>query len=157
MTARHWHGYLWTGTGAELKNEALRTPGLPNSAETQAFLRNSMPPVRTGHYLLRRDATSRDLTWTDVDRVIEWMSANYERRPPMSGDVGFPTVNGHTPMAGDVGLEARRRISRDGLINGVDGGWGYYTSPSGGFFTIAAICCPHTHMPEIPCPLAPRT
>ncbi|MFI5934119.1 hypothetical protein [Actinoplanes sp. NPDC051494] len=157
MALGHWHGYLWTGPGKDLKDESLRRPSAPGTPATQEFLRSSLPPMRLGHYLLRRSAASADLTWTDVDEAIDWMAATYKSHPPMEGDVGFPAVNGAPPpLAGDVGLDARRATSRDGLINGVDAYWQYYTNPNGGIVAYAAICCPHTHLPDIPCPLPPR-
>jgi hypothetical protein len=149
--ARHWHGYFWTGTITELKDEALRRPSDPG------FLRSSLPPIQTGHYLLRRGATTQDLTWVDVDKVIEWMAASYQRHPPMIGEAGFPAINGVAPLASDVGLEVRREGARETLINGVDSFWMYYTGRSGGMVATVAICCPHTHFPEIPCPMSPRT
>jgi hypothetical protein len=155
--SRHWHGYLWSGTGAELKEEHLRRPGEPGSPEYQAFLRSSLPPMKTGHYLLRRGAASQDLTWTDAGPAIDWMATSYKRHLPMSGEAGFPAINGVAPMATDVGLDARRTTSLDGLCNGVDGFWLYYTGQSGSMVAICAICCPHTHMPEIACPMPPRT
>jgi hypothetical protein len=156
MAVGHWHGYLWTGTSKDLKDESLRRPGAPGAPESQEFLRSSLPPVRLGQYLLRRNAVSADLTWTDADEAIAWMASTYERHPPMEGDVGFPAGRGISPLARDVGLDARRTTSRDGLINGVDAYWQYYTNANGGVIAYGAVCCPNTHLPEIPCPLPPR-
>src|SRR5687767_344675 len=130
MTLGHWHGYLWTGSSKDLKEESARRPGAPGTSEIQEFLRSSQPPMRLGHYLLRRNAVSADLTWTDVDEAIDWMAATYKRHPPMDGDVGFPAGQATPLLASDVGLDARRATSRDGLINGVDAYWQYYTNPN---------------------------
>jgi len=157
MTVGHWHGYLWIGSSKDLQDESLRWPGPPGTPATQEFLRSSLPPMRLGHHLLRRNAVSADLTWTGVDETIDWMAATYKRHPPMDGDVGFPAVSGAAPLASDVGLDARKVTSRDGLVNGVDAYWQYYINPNGGVVAYAAICCPHTHLPKIPCPLPPRS
>jgi hypothetical protein len=123
MTLGHWHGYLWTGSSKDLKDESLRRPGAPGTPATQEFLRSSLPPMRLGHYLLRRYAVSADLTWTGADKAIDWMAATYKRHPPMDGDVGFPAASGAASLASDVGLDARKVTSRDGLVNGVDAYW----------------------------------
>ncbi|MET8147603.1 hypothetical protein ACIBSW_06720 [Actinoplanes sp. NPDC049668] len=159
MTAaqRHWHGYIWTGPGKDLRNEFLRRPGALGTPDRQEFMRSALPPLHLGHYLLRRTATTQDRTWTDPDEAIGWMASTYLQHPPLTGDGGFPAVAGWVPVASDVGVEARRKTSRDALINGVDASWGYWTSTGGAFVSYSAICCPNTHFPEIPCPLPPRT
>jgi hypothetical protein len=144
--ARHWHGYTWDGTAADLRDESQRRPAGPNEPETQAFLRSSLPPVRTGHYLLRRPDAGR--TWVDPDEVINWLVAQYERRPPQERENGAQAY---------VGLNSWIGTSCDGLVSGVDAWWQYYINNSGGQVVWAAICCPHTHLLDIPCPMPPRT
>ena len=145
MTAAHWHGYSWTGSSAELKDESLRRPTTPGAPETQAFIRSTVPPLRTGHYLMRRPGT--DQTWTDPDNVIAWLVAGYERNPPYERE---NRAQAYLPLDGRIGT------SRDGLVHGVDAWWQYYASGMGQV-VLAAICCPHAHLPEIPCPTPPRT
>lgn len=143
--ARHWHGYTWNGTTADLRDESQRRPTGPGEPETQVFIRSSLPPLRTGHYLLRRPGAGH--TWTDPDDVITWLVAQYHRRPPQERENAAQAY---------VALEARIEHSRDGLVNGVDAWWQYYIS-GGGQVVIAAICCPHTHLPDIACPMPPRS
>ncbi|MFG1602808.1 hypothetical protein [Actinoplanes sp. NPDC049265] len=143
--ARHWHGYSWMGASAELRNESLRRPGPTGAPETDAFIRSTLPPLQTGHYLLRRPEAGR--TWTDPDDAIAWLVANYQRHPPMEHPGGAQAY---------VSLDSRKVISRDGLINGVDAWWQYYTSDQGQV-VFAAVCCRHSHRREIPCPMPPKS
>ena len=32
MALGHWHGYLWTGSSKDLKDESLRRPGVPGGS-----------------------------------------------------------------------------------------------------------------------------
>lgn len=136
---QHWHGYSWTGSSAELKDESQRRPTTPGAPETQAFIRSVVPPLQTGHYLMRCPAAAR--TWTDPDKAISWLVAQYQRHPPYERE--------HNATA-YVSLDRRIETSRVGLVNGVDA-WRQDYTPSMGQVVFAAICCPHTHRTEIPC------
>ena len=140
---RHWHGYIWTGASADLKDESQRRPGPPGAPERQAFIRSSLPPVQTGYWLLRPPAAGR--TWTSPDDAVGWLVGNYERHPPYERVAG---------TAAYVSLDDRKATTRDGLVNGVDAWWQYYTSGMGQV-VFAAICCPHTHLADVTCPKPP--
>lgn len=149
-TTLHWHGYgPWTGSGQELRDgegKGLRNPGRdPGDPATPTFLASTMPPMQLGHYLLRKTATSRPRTWTDIDQAMQWMADLYDKHPPVYlPDEGYS----------DCGLEARLLHSRTGLIHGSDAYWSYYLR---NFNKVAygVICCPHSHLRDIPCPLPP--
>lgn len=142
---RHWHGFgPWTGAGETLRSEAPRRPE-PDAAAMQTFLANDLPAVQTGHYLLRRRAVSADRTWAGVDQAVEWLCQQYARHPPA------PRSDGRQAY---VDLESRVETTRDGLSHGVDALWWYYTAGSSVAVT-AVICCPHTVLKQIPCPLPP--
>lgn len=141
----HWHGYSWMGSSAELKDESLRRPGKPGIPQWQAFIRGTLPPLQTGYYLLRRPGS--DLTWTDPDKAIGWLVERYQQHTPSTREDGG---------AAYVPLDQRVVTSRDGLVNAVDAWWQYYT-PGMGQALFAAICCPHAHLSDLPCPVPPRT
>ncbi|GLY08195.1 hypothetical protein [Actinoplanes sp. NBRC 101535] len=144
-TPLHWHGYgPWTGSADTLRaQEHQRRPGpalTPMDPATGTFLGNSLPPMQTGHWLLRRTQTTADQTWTDVDDVLAWLTKQYAAHPP-------------TPLDSYLDLDARLDHSRAGLLGGADAWWHYYTG--GGIAVYSAICCPHRHLTQIPCPLKP--
>jgi hypothetical protein len=144
---RHWHGFATYIGSADLvkKEEAgIRLAGKdlnPNDPATRMFIASDMPPVHTGHYLLRRQAVSAGRTWLDVEQCLQWLCQQYERHPPSSPTAYLP-------------LEARVEHTRTGLTNGADSMWWYYT-PSFSIAVTSAICCPNTFFPEIACPLPP--
>ncbi|GAA2617163.1 hypothetical protein [Paractinoplanes durhamensis] len=144
MSARHWHGYFWTGASAELKDDSTRRPGAAGSPERQPFVRSTVPPLQTGYYLLRSPEAGH--TWTDPDETIAWLAATYQRHPPHDRDSQAPAY---------VGLDQRKVTSRDGLVNGVDACWQYYTAGMGQV-VLVAICCPHSHLPDLDCPMPPH-
>jgi hypothetical protein len=142
--ARHWHGYLWTGTTEELKKaEPQRRPITPGAV--QDFLRSNWPPLQTGYYLLRRPETGR--TWAEVDDVMAWIVATYQQHPPTTREDG---------MQAWPDFDLRQATTRDALVNGVDGWW-QYSIGAGTEHVIAVIVCPHTHIRAQACPMPPRT
>lgn len=144
-SAPHWHGYgPWTGPHDifAMKNDHQRRPG-PDLHGPQAlsFISSSVPPLQNGHYLLRRAQTKRQLTWVDVDAVLAWLVERYAEYPP------DPKLSYQT-------LEARIEHSRKGLLGGSDGVW-HYSQAGDRVVVYAAICCPHRHHAQTPCPLPP--
>ena len=148
MTDRaHWHGYgPWTGPHAfiDRSNDHQRRPGgSSGDPDTQAFVQNTIPPLETGHYLLRRGQTARERTWSAVDGALHWLADMYQRHPPAS-ELGYLT------------LDARIEHTRSGLEGGVDAVWHYTVSVAGDRVAVfVVICCPHRHHLQTPCPLPP--
>lgn len=135
----HWHGYgPWTGPAAELRGEASRRPGgKPTDMETATFVRGQVPPMQTGHYLLR--PSTPDRTWTDPDQALEWLAK---------------TAANHPPYGSYVPIEDALVHDRNQLLGGADVYRQYYT----GTATVAAfglIRCPHAHLAGIRCPRPP--
>lgn len=146
-SARHWHGFApWTGPTETLKREeSARRPGRePGDIATQAFLSSTLPPLQLGHYLLRRREASAGRTWTTAEEAVRWLADTYNRHPPVERQDGQAWV----------ALDARKRHSCDGLIHGSDALW-HYETRGGTTVVYAVICCPHSHMPQIPCPCPP--
>lgn len=145
VNTRHWHGYEWSGSPAELGEGDHRRPNA-DTERMATFMRAAVPPIEVGYWLWRRHAASSARTWADVDEAIRWMTSRYEHTPPDARE-------GESHL---LPLNVRVGTTRDGLLNGVDGWWQYYTS-SMGVVVIAAICCPHTHVKARPghtlCPL----
>ncbi|WP_343950218.1 hypothetical protein [Nonomuraea longicatena] len=124
----HWHGYTWTGNGAELARESERRPTSPD------FPTSLLPPMRTGDWLLKPAKRIAE-TFHDATKAVEWMVNQYEPfRPPT--DV--------------IPLESRTTDAHNLLPRGVDVQWGEWL---GGvrFLTIGVICCPNRHVGH-PCP-----
>lgn len=145
-TPGHWHGYVWTGSGREHADESLRRPGLAlNQPHTQAFIASKLPPLMTGHWLLKRSQTSASRTWTDVAEAVSWLMAQYDKNPPMKREDGLKAY---------VDRERWKAGACDRLPGGTDIHWCYWTQ-SGSKTSFAAVCCPNHFHPEIPCPLPP--
>ncbi|WP_327031882.1 hypothetical protein [Micromonospora ureilytica] len=148
LVTHHWHAYdPWTGPhqffGRE--HDPERRPG-PSSGDvaTAAFIRASSPPLENGHYLLRRDQTARERTWTDVQDALNWLTDRYAQHPP-------------DPTLSYVDQAARVEHSRAGLEGGSDAIWHYTASLSANrVVVLAVICCPHRHHTRTPCPLPPN-
>ena len=139
----HWHGYgPWIGSRTEYGQEHLRRPGLaPDDEQTRMFMASTIPPIRTGQALLRRNQAARDRTWTDVREAVDWLTKVYADRPPYEG--------------GYVPLEVMTRGAEEHLPLGKDTIWTYYAR-NGAFVSSEVICCPNGFHPDIPCPLPPR-
>ncbi|MBX7266184.1 hypothetical protein KIF24_09235 [Micromonospora sp. Llam7] len=144
--AGHWHGFgPWTGSRSEFAKEGPRRPGADSGdAETQAFLANTMTPVETGHWLLRRSQAAAERTWTDVAGAAAWMSRVRAANPA--------DQSGGTLLTVDELID-RKSAS---LTLGSDVAWGYYT-PAFGYVSFAVVCCPSRSLPDIPCPSPPDT
>lgn len=127
----HWHGYgPWVGTRDELGQEYLRVPAHPD------FLASPMPPVITGHWLLRQSQTSADRTWTTAGDAVEWLKKVYHDRPP-TGDY--------------MPVEDKARFAEGELLIGNDVVWAWYYGRN--FVSSSVICCPNLPLhPDIPCP-----
>ncbi|MDG4792395.1 hypothetical protein [Micromonospora sp. WMMD1082] len=142
----HWHGFgPWTGPRSEFAKEGPRRPGAqPGDADTQIFLGNTMTPVETGHWLLRRNQAARERTWTDVADAGAWMKRVREANP--------------ADLSGGPLLMVEELVEQNcaSLRLGSDAVWGYYT-PVFSYVSFAVVCCPSRFFPDIACPLPPRT
>jgi len=143
----HWHGYgPWIGTRAEYGKEHLRRPGAsPDDEQTRAFLAETLPPMMTGHALLRRHQAAAGRTWTTVPEAVDWLTKTYADRPPFEHPGG---VRAYAP------LEVKVRDAEEHLPLGVDAVWAYY-GRAGEFVSYSVVCCPSHFHPGIPCPLPP--
>jgi hypothetical protein len=145
----HWHGYgPWIGQRSELNQEHLRRPGTdPNSEQTRGFIASALPPLMTGHALLKRSHTAPDRTWTSVEDAITWLTGIYTDRPPLDTNDG---------QAAYGPLDRRIQVAREDLAGGSDTVWAYY-GRNGAFVSYDVVCCPSSYFhPDIPCPLPPR-
>ena len=143
----HWHGYgPWIGSRSEYNQEHLRRPGLsPDDEQTRMFIAATIPPLMTGHALLRRNQTARERTWTAVQEAVDWLTKTYADRPPYEGADG---QRAYAPLEVKIG-DAEEHLPR-----GKDTSWTYYTR-NGAFMSYEVICCPNHFHPDIPCPLPP--
>ncbi|KIF69788.1 hypothetical protein HY68_16295 [Streptomyces sp. AcH 505] len=143
----HWHGYgPWTGSRNAYGQEPLRRPGLEaNSEQTRMFLASVLPPLMTGHWLMRRDQTAADRTWTTDGDAIGWLQATYEVNPPFERDDGGLAY---------IALEDKIAYATDSLHRGVDVCWVHYTKSSS-LVSFSVVACPNHHHPHISCPLPP--
>jgi hypothetical protein len=143
----HWHGYgPWIGTRDEYGKEHLRRPGAsPDDEQTRAFIAETLPPLMTGHALLRRNQTAPDRTWTIVRDAVDWLTKVYADRPPYERPDGLRAY---------VPLEAMVQGAEGHLPLGKDTVWAYY-GRNGAFVSYSVICCPSPLHPDIACPLPP--
>ena len=145
--AGHWHGYgPWIGTRSDYGQESLRRPGIsPDDEQTRMFMASAIPPVMTGHALLRRHQAAAERTWADVRGAVDWLAKTYADRPPMERPDGQRAY---------VPLEVKIRDAEEHLPLGADTVWTYYAQ-IGAFVSYEVICCPSRFHPDIPCPLPP--
>jgi hypothetical protein len=138
----HWHGYgPWTGSRKEYGQEDLRMPGpAPSGSFLQAFLNSTLPPLQSGHALLRVNQTTGDRTWTALADALTWLGNTYTRHPPM-GAVGLD-------------LEGKLAYSKDFLGRGSDDSWAYYTA-NYSYVSFQVVSCPNRFLRTIPCPRPP--
>jgi hypothetical protein len=133
----HWHGYSWTGSGDDYfgaaNESSKRRPGGP------AFKESKVPPVMTGHWLLRRAQTAPARTWSDPIDALRWLERFYEN---------------NTPQPGYLSAKIRLPYALNSLPRGVDVTWAYWTK-SRSFASASLVACANLHHPHIPCPLPP--
>ncbi|MGX1029589.1 hypothetical protein [Streptomyces sp. SAI-097] len=155
----HWHGFgPWTGSPATYFNEGNRRPAhviLPDPGASCAdryreaaseFTNGALPPLMTGHWLLKRGQAARARTWTDAAVATEWLKEQYVINPP------FERADGGQAY---VGLDVKLDYALNVLPRGVDVSWVHWT-PSRSLFAAQVVCCPNLHHPDLTCPLPPR-
>jgi hypothetical protein len=156
----HWHGYgPWIGQRSLMELEYLRRPELfdvekirlPRSITTHPqetylpFSQRSIPPLMTGHYLLRRPAGLEERTWTTVPPAIDWLTTVYKQYPPMQRPDG---KQAYAP------LEWHQECGHRTLLHGSDVVWSHFLG-DGRFTSCSVISCPSTTFhPDIKCPLS---
>ncbi|MER5771013.1 hypothetical protein [Streptomyces sp. NPDC001985] len=137
----HWHGYgPWTGSRDTYAQEALRRPGShPEDPHTRAFIASPLPPMQTGHWLLRTGQTTPDRTWSALSQALAWLAEIHAAHPP----------HGRYP-----GVDIKLAHARDALPRGTDVVWVHYTRTQH-LVSLSVVCCPQRFHPGIPCPGAP--
>ncbi|WP_406493054.1 hypothetical protein OG936_06120 [Streptomyces sp. NBC_00846] len=155
----HWHGYSWTGSPAAYAREGNRRPAFPDGPSSEAkeedrsryreaaaeFQTSNLPPLMTGHWLLKRNQSAADRTWSDTDVVLAWLTKHYQENPPFEredGKAAYCTLDNKLEYAADV------------LPRGVDVSWVHFTK-SQNMVSLSVACCPNHFHPEISCPLPP--
>lgn len=147
----HLHGFgPWVGSGEDYKQEHLRRPGVIGSSggsvgpgvfvERQAFITSKLPPMMTGHWLLKRDQVAG--TWEDPAAAVEWLTGWWKTLQPMEGAEGrhaYPCVEEKIPYA------------LDALGRGVDVTWCYWTRTRM-LVSYSVVACANRFFPKIPCP-----
>lgn len=143
----HWHAYgPWVGPnqffGREHEHE--RRPGnSPGDTQTVAFINATTPPMLNAHYLLRRNQTTRERTWTDAQGPLAWLAETYAEQPP-------------DPVLSYITLAERLENLGRSLRAGGDTVWHYITSKSAKMTVVyAVISCPGKRFITVPCPLPP--
>ncbi|MEZ0073377.1 hypothetical protein [Planotetraspora sp. GP83] len=138
----HFHCYIWTGNGEELRNEAERRLPLP-PADPGLFLASPLPPMRTCDWLLK-PARRIDASPPTVDDALTWLADHYRTAEP-----SFL----HPADEARIALDFRLHIAKECLTAGVDVQWGIWLT-GGRFLTCAAICCTPNRHAVYPCPTA---
>lgn len=166
-TPGHWHGYgPWIGPPKVYAQEGNRRPAHPNGApvpsgpddkQTQRvldryreaaadFQNGTVPPLMTGHWLMKRSHAAIDRTWTDVSDAVVWLNKNYSENPPFERDDGKRAYSD---------LDGKIAYSREALRLGTDVSWVYYLQ-SQNLLSMQVVCCPNHFHPDLACPLPPR-
>lgn len=154
----HWHGFgPWIGSPEAYHKEGGRRPPHPVRPGAEAphasryqeaageFATSSMPPLMTGHWLMKQGQAARARTWTDPAAAAEWLKQQYTSSPP------FERADGKRAY---VELDVKLAYTLDALPRGVDVSWVHYTQ-SRSLFSASVACCPNLFHPTIPCPLSP--
>ncbi|WP_180686646.1 hypothetical protein [Streptomyces gossypiisoli] len=154
----HWHGFgPWVGPPETYAKEGNRRPAhsiqpAPESDHASRyreaaseFATGSVPPLMTGHWLLKRGQANRARTWTDCGDAVGWLKQHYISNPP------FERTDGLRAYAG---LDVTLAYALDVLPRGVDVACVHYTQ-SRSLFSASVVCCPNLHHPDLACPLPP--
>ncbi|MFI0966995.1 hypothetical protein ACH4S8_37275 [Streptomyces sp. NPDC021080] len=165
--AGHWHGFgPWIGSPAVYHAEGNRRPAHPVPPAPPAgkddkagirlqeryreaaveFSTGDVPPIVTGHWLVRMGRAAAERTWTDLTDAVEWLKAQYTDNPPFERADGLQAY---------LSLDDRIAYAYDGLPRGVDTTWCYYT-PAKSLLSMSVVCCPNLFLPKVACPLPPR-
>ncbi|MEU8274085.1 hypothetical protein ACFYOK_07205 [Microbispora bryophytorum] len=136
----HLHCYVWSGIGAELRNEAERRPPLP-PADPGPFTGSPLPPMRTCDWLLK-PARRIDASPASPDEALAWLAERYQS---MEGSFLRPADEAR------IGLGFRLETAREALHNGVDVQWGIWLT-GGRFLTCGVVCCSPNHHADYRCP-----
>jgi hypothetical protein len=141
--AGHWHGFgPWTGSGDTYKQEGRRRPGENwQDPQTRSFVTETLPPMKTGHWLMRGAQVTE--TWTSVEEAVAWLQARYAANPPLVREDG---------KAAYCSLEWKVEYALDVLPRGVDVTWCYWMQ-SRMLTSYSVVCCPNLHEYDLPCPL----
>ncbi|MEU2062328.1 hypothetical protein [Streptomyces sp. NPDC013455] len=161
----HFHGYgPWIGSPDSYHREGDRRPPHPDppappaSDEDKAAIRilqryrevmaefptSNLPPMMSGHWLMKRNQAAHERTWTDATAALDWMVKHFLDNPPMQREDGRQAY---------ASLDTRREYVLDVLPVGVDVSWVYYNRP-GNIVSLNLVCCPNRHHPDLTCPLA---
>ncbi|GGZ25901.1 hypothetical protein GCM10010387_19360 [Streptomyces inusitatus] len=155
----HWHGYGWTGTPVSYAREGNRRPPYPVPPPPEAkeedkaryrdaaneFLTSNLPPLMTGHWLLKRNQSAEEFTWTNPESALAWLIKRHQESSP------FEHADG---KAAYCALEQKLEHAADALPRGVDVSWVHYTR-SQTMVSLSVVCCPNRFHPDIPCPFPP--
>lgn len=109
------------------------------------FQTSNLPPLMTGHWLLKATQSAADRTWTNVDVALAWLTKRYREAPPFERGDG---------EAASCTLDNKLEYAADVLPRGVDVSWVHYVA-SQNIVSLSVVCCPSHFHPEISCPLPP--
>ncbi|MFI1728163.1 hypothetical protein ACH40E_02770 [Streptomyces acidicola] len=154
----HWHGFgPWVGTPARYAQEGNKRPAHPiqpgpgadhatryRDAATE-FATGNVPPLMTGHWLMKRGQAARARTWTDVTDAVEWLKGQFTDNLPFERGDGLKAY---------TSLDVKLAYAHDVLPRGVDVSWVHYTQ-SRNLFSASVVCCPNLHHPALDCPMPP--
>ncbi|MFF8992370.1 hypothetical protein ACF09H_21020 [Streptomyces sp. NPDC014983] len=153
----HWHGFVWIGAPQRYAREGDRRPAhavqpAPGADHADRyreaageFVGGGLPPLMSGHWLMKRGQLARERTWTDVGDAVAWLKRHYTGNPPYERPDGARTY---------VELDAKVGYAVDVLPRGVDVSWVHYT-PSRTLLSASVVCCPNLFHPAPACPLPP--
>ncbi|WP_280890306.1 hypothetical protein [Streptomyces sp. LBL] len=110
------------------------------------FQNGTLPPLMTGHWLMKRSHAAAERTWTDVHDAVVWLNKNYSENSPFEREDGEQAY---------CGVDVKTAYAREVLPLGVDVSWVYYTQ-SQNLLSMQVVWCPSHFHPDLACPLPPR-
>lgn len=135
----HWHGFGWSGYAGPYFKEFKRRPGPSlESKHAREFLASPLPPMMTGHWLLKASMAHPDQTWTTPDDAVAWLCRQHEETPPDTALTYVP-------------LESCIPRWRERLPSGGDVTLAHWASGNR-LASFSVVCCPNRFHPDLPCP-----
>ncbi|MFG2642485.1 hypothetical protein ACGFYP_16140 [Streptomyces sp. NPDC048370] len=107
--------------------------------------------MQVRHWLMRKEQTARERTWTRAVDAVTWLRRVYEENPPFIRDDSGRAY---------ISLEEKVAAALDALSRGSDAVWVHYTKAAS-LASFSVVSCPHRIFSEIekdsviPCPLPP--
>ncbi|MEU9557535.1 hypothetical protein [Streptomyces fumanus] len=110
---------------------------------TAEFPTSNLPPMMSGHWLLKRHQASPERTWMDASAALGWATKRFLDNAPMEREDGSQAY---------ASPATKREYAIGVLPVGVDVSWVHYNR-AGSIVSLNLVCCPNRHH-DFACPLS---